>query len=208
MQMLNFLLLGFQSAASFIMWIILLLFFAGLGLFVERFWYLFIKCDMGTSAFMKGISNYLKAGDYDRAIKYSQTMKTPLAKGVLTVLQNRTKGPKAIRKAVDEVFLTEGPKIKRNVFLLNTLANLATLTGLTGTIYGTMECFDAIANAPAAQRAQQLASGISITMSATLMGLLVAVPCILGHGILSGKADKIIEDMDEKVTKLSNAVEE
>jgi biopolymer transport protein ExbB/TolQ len=70
-----------------------------------------------------------------------------------------------------------------------------------------MECFDAIANAPAAQRAQQLAAGISITMSATLMGLLVAVPCILVHGILSGKADKIVEDLDEKTTKLINAVE-
>jgi biopolymer transport protein ExbB len=208
MQMFNFLLLGFQSSAGLVMWIILIMFFAGLGLFIERFWYLFLKCDMGSAAFMKGISNYLKAGDYDRAIKYALTMKSPLAKGVLTVLQNRTKGPKVIRKAVDEVFLTEGPKIKRNVFLLNTFANLATLTGLTGTIYGTMECFDAIANAPAAQRAQQLASGISITMSATLMGLLCAVPCILGHGILSGKADKIVEDMDEKITKLSNAVEE
>jgi biopolymer transport protein ExbB len=208
MQLLNFILLGFQSAASMIMWIILLVGFAGLGLFVERFWYLFFKCDMGSAAFMKGISNYLKAGDYERAIKYAVTLKTPLAKGVLSVLQNRGKGSKAIRKAVDEVFLTEGPKIKRNIFLLNTFANLATLIGLTGTIYGTMECFDAIANAPAAQRAQQLASGISITMSATLMGLLTAVPCILAHGILSGKADKIIEDMDEKITKLSNAVEE
>jgi biopolymer transport protein ExbB/TolQ len=40
------------------------------------------------------------------------------------------------------------------------------------------------------------------------MGLLVAVPCILVHGVLSGKADKIVEDMDEKTTKLINAVEE
>ena len=208
MQMLNFLLLGFQSSAGWLMWIILIVLFAGLGLAIERFWYLFLKCDMGSAAFMKSISNYLKAGDYERAIKYAATLRSPLAKGVLAVLQNRGKGTKTIRKAVDEVFLTEGPKIKRNVFLLNTFANLATLIGLTGTIYGTMECFDAIANAPAAQRAQQLASGISITMSATLMGLLTAVPCILLHGIISGKADKIVEDMDEKVTKLSNAVEE
>lgn len=208
MQLLNFILLGFQSSAGFLMWIILSVLFVGLGLFIERFWYLFIKCDMGSAAFMKGISNYLKAGDYDRAIKLAAAQKSPLAKGVLCVLQNRSNGSKSIRKAVDEVFLTEGPKIKRNIFFLNVFANLATLIGLTGTIYGTMECFDAIANAPAAQRAQQLASGISITMSATLMGLLVAVPCIMMGGILSAKADKVIEDMDEKITKLSNAVEE
>ena len=208
MHIFNFLLLGFQSSAQLIMWILLLLAFFALGLAIERFWYLFLKCDRGTSIFMETVSKYIKGGDFDRAAKYSSSIKTPLAKGVSSVLVNRTKGPKAIKKAVDEVFLTEGPRIKRNIFLLNTLANLATLIGLTGTIYGTMECFDAIANAPAAQRAQQLAAGISITMSATLMGLLVAVPCILVHGILSGKADKIVEDMDEKTTKLINAVEE
>ena len=208
MQMFNFLLLGFQSSAWLIMWILLFVGFFALGLAIERFFYLFIKCDWGSGAFMSTISKYIKAGDFDRAAKYAETVNSPLAKGVRSVLSNRTKGPKAIKKAVDEVFLTEGPRIKRNVFLLNTLANLATLIGLTGTIYGTMECFDAIANAPAAQRAQQLAAGISITMSATLMGLLVAVPCILVHGILSGKADKIVEDMDEKTTKLINAVEE
>lgn len=208
MQMLNFLLLGFQSSAQLVMWVLLFLFFLGAGLAIERFWYLFLKCDLGSGTFMSTISKYIKAGDFERAMKYAGTMNSPLAKGVLSVLINRTKGPKAIKKAVDEVFLTEGPRIKRNIFLLNTLANLATLIGLTGTIYGTMECFDAIANAPAAQRAQQLAQGISITMSATLMGLLVAVPCILVHGILSGKADKIVEDMDEKTTKLINAVEE
>ncbi|MBN2035208.1 MAG: MotA/TolQ/ExbB proton channel family protein [Chitinispirillaceae bacterium] len=208
MQMVNFLLLGFQSAASFIMWILAFVAFIAMGLAAERFWYLFLKCDWGSSNFMSAINKYIKAGDFERAAKYAASVKSPLAKGVAGVLLNRDKGPKAIKKAVDEVFLTEGPKVKRNVFLLNTFANLATLIGLTGTIYGTMECFDAIANAPAAQRAQQLAAGISITMSATLMGLLVAVPCIMVHGMLSGKADKIMEDMDEKTTKLINAVEE
>jgi biopolymer transport protein ExbB len=208
MHLFNFLLLGFQSSAQLIMWLILGLFCVAIAIMIERAYYLFFKCDKGTGAFMETISKYIKAGDFDRATKYASSLKTPLAKGVASVLVNRTKGPKAIKKAVDEVFLTEGPRIKRNIFLLNTFANLATLTGLTGTIYGTMECFDAIANAPAAQRAQQLAAGISITMSATLMGLLVAVPCILIHGVLSGKADKIVEDMDEKTTKLINAVEE
>lgn len=208
MHLFNFLLLGFQSSAQLIMWIILGLLCVAVAIMIERFYYLFFKCDKGTGAFMETISKYIRSGDFDRAAKYASSLKTPLAKGVASVLVNRTKGPKAIKKAVDEVFLTEGPRIKRNIFLLNTFANLATLVGLTGTIYGTMECFEAIANAPAAQRAQQLAAGISITMSATLMGLLVAVPCILVHGILSGKADKIVEDMDEKTTKLINAVEE
>jgi biopolymer transport protein ExbB len=208
MQLLHFLLLGFQSSAGLIMWIILLCFFVMLALAGERFFYLYLKCDTGNSSLLNVVSKYLKTGEYDKAIKHSSSVGTPLAKGIVCILSNRVKGPKAIKKAVDEVFLTEGPKIKRNIHFLNMLANMATLIGLTGTIFGTMECFDAIANAPAAQRAQQLASGISVTMSATLFGLFVAVPSVLTHGILSGKADKILEDLDEKTTKLINAVEE
>jgi biopolymer transport protein ExbB/TolQ len=45
-------------------------------------------------------------------------------------------------------------------------------------------------------------------MSTTLLGLLVAVPTILIHGILTSKSDKVVEEMDEKTAKLINLVEE
>jgi biopolymer transport protein ExbB/TolQ len=104
--------------------------------------------------------------------------------------------------------LTEAPKITRNIPFFPTLANLATLLGLMGTIYGLMIAFDAIANVPAAQRAQALATGISVAMSTTLWGLLVAIPTLLVHGVLANKADKLVEEMDEKTAKLINLVEE
>lgn len=208
MKLLHFLLLGFQSSAGLIMWLILVALFAMLALCAERAYYLWVKCDSGNRSLLNIVSKYLKTGEYEKAVKHASSVGTPLGKGIVAILSNRSKGTKAIKKAVDEVFLTEGPKVKRNVHYLNMLANLATLIGLTGTIFGTMECFDAIANAPAAQRAQQLASGISVTMSATLFGLFVAVPSVLTHAIISAKADQIVEDLDEKTTKLINAVEE
>jgi biopolymer transport protein ExbB/TolQ len=157
---------------------------------------------------MSGISKYLKAGDYEKAIKYSSSMTTPLAKSVTAILKNRGQSTKQVQKAVDEVFLTETPKITRNISIINVFANLSTMLGLTGTIYGLMMAFDAIANVPAAQRAQALATGISVAMSTTLWGLLVAVPGILCQGILASKSDKVIEEMDEKTAKLVNLIEE
>jgi len=207
MQFINFILLGFQSSAGLIMWLILFCGFFMIALAAERAWYLYIKCDMGSRPLMTAVLKCLQAGDFDRAIKHAKAVNSPLAKGIACILEKRTEGTKAVKKAVDEVFLTEGPKVKRNLHLLSMIANMATLIGLSGTIYGTMECFDAISNAPAAQRAQQLAAGISITMSATLFGLCVAIPSVMSFGILSGKADKIVEDMDEKTTKLINQVE-
>ena len=161
---------GFVSPGSFAMWAILFVLFGNLALIAERVWYLYFKCGTGSGTFMAGISKYLKAGDYEKAIKYAASITTPLSKGVTAILQNRGKGSKAVQKSVDEVFLTEAPKITRNVPFLPTLANLATLLGLMGTIYGLMIAFDAIANVPAAQRAQALATGISVAMSTTSVG--------------------------------------
>ncbi|MBD3240085.1 MAG: MotA/TolQ/ExbB proton channel family protein [Chitinivibrionales bacterium] len=208
MQFLKFIVAGFQSAGAVMQWAILLCLFAGLALVLERVWFLFFKCGMGSSSFMSGIGKYLKAGDYAKAIQYASSINTPLAKGVTAILQNRGKGAKAIQKKVDEVFLSEAPKVQRNLGLLAVVANVATLCGLTGTIYGLMQAFDAIANVPAAQRAAALANGISFAMSTTLFGLTTAVPLIFLHGILSRKSQKIVEEMDEKTVKMINLVEE
>ncbi|MDG5814392.1 MotA/TolQ/ExbB proton channel family protein [Chitinispirillales bacterium ANBcel5] len=208
MQLFKFIVDGFVSPGSFAMWAILMIMAASIGLVIERVWYLFLKCGGSGGTFMAGISKFLKSGDYEKAIKYSNSQKTPLAKGVTVILQNRGKGTKAVQKAVDEVFLTETPKISRNIPLLPTLANLATLLGLMGTIYGLMLSFDAVANVPAAQRAQALATGISVAMSTTLFGLIGAIPTLLVHGLLSTKSDRVIEELDEKTSKLINLVEE
>ncbi|MBN1981617.1 MAG: MotA/TolQ/ExbB proton channel family protein [Chitinivibrionales bacterium] len=207
-MLLKFIVDGFVSPGSWAMWMILIVGFIAIGMIVERVWYLFFRCGASGASFMAGISKYLKSGDYEKAIKYASSMNTPLAKGVTAVLSNRGKGSKMVQKSVDEVFLAETPKISRNVGFLPTLANLATLLGLLGTIYGLMIAFDAIANVPAAQRGQALATGISVAMSTTLFGLMWAIMTLFVHGLIAGKADKIVEEMDEKTAKLINLVEE
>jgi len=92
--------------------------------------------------------------------------------------------------------------------MINSLSNIATMLGLMGTIFGLMMSFDAVANAPAAQRATELAKGISVAMSTTLFGLLIAVPGIVAQGVLAAQSEKVIEDLDEKTTKLINSLEQ
>jgi len=207
MMLYKFVLDGFLTSGAWCMWMIMCLLWIGMGFVAERVWFLFFTCGSGSGTFMSGISKYVKAGEFDKAIKYASSQKTPLAKGVVAILQNRGRGSKAVQKAVDEVFLTEAPKITRNIPFIPTIANITTLVGLMGTIYGLMLAFDAIANVPAAQRAQALAAGISMSMSSTLWALLVAVPLLLAHGILASKSDGVMQQLDEKATKLINMIE-
>ncbi|MCL2183012.1 MAG: MotA/TolQ/ExbB proton channel family protein [Chitinispirillia bacterium] len=207
MMLIKFVQEGFLTSGAWCMWMIMVLLALGMGFVIERVWYLYFTCGSGSGTFMNGVSKYVKAGEFDKAIKYAAAQKTPLAKGVVAILQNRGRGSKAVQKAVDEVFLTEAPKITRNIPFIPTIANITTLVGLMGTIYGLMLAFDAIANVPAAQRAQALAAGISMSMSSTLWALLVAVPLLLAHGLIAGKSDGVMQQLDEKATKLINMVE-
>ena len=70
----KFIIDGFVSPGSFCMWAILFVGFGIGGMVAERIWYLYFKCGTGSGTFMASISKYLKAGDYEKAIKYSTSV--------------------------------------------------------------------------------------------------------------------------------------
>ncbi len=87
-------------------------------------------------------------------------------------------------------------KVQERTAYLATLANVATLMGLLGTIVGLIQSFDAIGSANALERAALLATGISVAMTATLLGIAVAVPCLIGHSLLNAQADRLLSQID------------
>ncbi len=202
--MINVIAQGFQREGAGFMWAILV--FAGfaLALIVERVYYIYFKCTAGRGALMSNIARLLQAGKLDEAASHASAQRMPLAGVISAVLRNKDRGEKVIDKAVDEVYLTEAPRINRYLNLLMTVANLATLGGLLGTIYGLITAFNAVANLPAAERPQALADGIAIAMGTTFFGLTVAIPTIFMHGLLSQQSERLIEEMEEKAVKVMN----
>lgn len=192
----------FAGPGGAFMWAILLFSIFGFTIIIERTFYLVFKCKLEKQDFMKKLSNLVAGGDFDQAMLITKKATSPLSKVLHVILMNHTEDEKGIKDAVDEVFLTEMPKINRYTNLLATVANLATLMGLLGTIVGLILAFDAVANVPAAQKAQALAVGISVALGTTAFGLIVAIPCLFAHGLLTAKSDRIIEEMDEKSTKM------
>jgi len=196
------------SDGSWAMFAILLVGVVLAGLVIERAIYLY-KTAGGADLFMAGIAQFMKQGQFDKAVKFADSKKKlPLAKAVKVILTNRGKPTKYVQKQVDEVFLAESPKITKTIPMINSLSNISTQIGLMGTIFGLMMAFDAVASAAPAERSTLLAKGIAVAMSTTLFGLVVAVPGVLAQGILSAQSDKVLEDLDEKSAKLINLIEE
>ena len=186
------------------MWVIILVGFIALGLSIERFITIYLKSAKGRHQFMANIANLLKAGKYDDALNFAGSSQLPIAKIIYAILAHREKGKDAMQQAMDEVYLTEAPRVNRYLTMIAITSSVATLLGLLGTIWGLIYTFDAVANKPAAERPKALADGIAVAMSTTYLGLSVAIPFSLIQGWLALQAERVVEEMEEKGIKIIN----
>jgi biopolymer transport protein ExbB len=128
--------------------------------------------------------------------------------GLKRVAESETLDFRSIQNAVDEGTLEVIPKLQARTNYLSMIANVATLTGLMGTIYGLIIAFAAVGSAeiPDDQKTTLLARGISVAMNTTIYGLAVAIPTIIVYNIIQNKTAQIIDEMDEHLVKLINLI--
>jgi biopolymer transport protein ExbB len=88
-------------------------------------------------------------------------------------------------------------QIQKRTQFLATIANVATLLGLLGTIAGLISSFQAVGSADASQKSALLASGISTAMNATMLGLGVAIPCMVLFSFLMNRTNRLIAEVDQ-----------
>jgi biopolymer transport protein ExbB/TolQ len=187
------------------MWVILFVGLAGLGIAVERILYIYIRSSKGRDKFLLDFGRLVADKKYEEAISVCKGSKLPIAAVMGAIISVHDKGKEAIVAASDAAFLTEAPRVNRYLSIVALIASVATLLGLSGTIFGLIITFDAVANKPAAERPQALANGIAVAMGTTLLGLFVAIPLLIIQGFLSMFSERVIQEMEEKGLKVINS---
>jgi biopolymer transport protein ExbB len=172
---------------------------------VERVIFLFFRYNINGTAFMAQIQKLVMANNIDRAIKLCNAApNAALPRIVKAGLTRANKGETEIQNAVEEASLEVIPLLQKRTGSLSTLASLATLLGLLGTVMGLIDAFEVVANAPADQKSQLLTKSISVAMGTTAFGLMVAIPGLFLHMLLTGITKKIIDEIDMYSVKLEN----
>jgi biopolymer transport protein ExbB/TolQ len=92
-------------------------------------------------------------------------------------------------------------KIQKRTTFLATIANVATLLGLLGTIAGLIHSFEAVGHADAQQKSALLAAGISQAMNATMLGLAVAIPCMVAFSFLMNRTNSLVGDIEHAAVR-------
>jgi biopolymer transport protein ExbB/TolQ len=175
-----------------------------IAIIAERFVYLLTKYRVNSNEFMAQIRKLVQAGNIDRAIKLCEAAPLPLLQVVKSGLTQSQKGDDAVIAAMEEKWAELHPALERRTPWLWTLANIATLIGLLGTISGLIKAFGAVGSADASQRAAILARGISEAMWNTALGLGIAVLCMVFHLVLHTMTKNIKQDMELSTMKLEN----
>jgi biopolymer transport protein ExbB len=202
---------------GFFMHIITGLLIVMLVLAIVKFWTLQIKEKIDAKGFYLKLKGYVKNGQIEEAVKISSQFKTTTIgfifwSGLLGFKDAKASGKKgaemqnATQNAFNEASLQAIPHLEAGLFWLDIVAQVATLLGLLGTIFGLIAAFEALANAPEADKSRLLTEGISQAMGTTAYGLVVAIPTMFIKGGLQARADKIVNEIDEYSVKIINQV--
>jgi biopolymer transport protein ExbB len=175
---------------------------------IERF--LTLTKATGTSSiegFVLNVKSLLSAGKIDEALaacdkqqgSVGNVVKSSLsAYKEMTTASNLDKDQKvaAIEKATEEATSLELPMLEKNLVILSTLASVATLVALLGTVLGMIKSFAAMATAGAPD-ATALANGISEALINTAIGIGTSAVAIIVYNFFTSKIDTLSYTIDE-----------
>jgi biopolymer transport protein ExbB/TolQ len=200
----NFILSFFRDGGPF-MYIILGVSVIAMATIIERGYMVLFRYNLNGAAFMAQVQKLIMANNIDRAIKLCNAeSNAALTKVLKAGLTRANRSTVEIQNAVDEATLEVIPMIQKRTPYLGMWANVATLIGLLGTISGLVTAFKAVASASPETKQTLLAAGISVAMYTTAFGLVVAIPTMICHSIISNRTTKLIDEIDQYSVKLIN----
>jgi biopolymer transport protein ExbB len=193
-----------------VIWLILLAAAVALAVFVERALHCH-RSQINSAEFLNGVRNVLKRNNVVEAVSICDATPGPVARIVKTAILNRDKGRERVREAVEEAGLTEVPRLEERLNLLATIAQIAPLLGLLGTILGfitTFQGLQAYGLYAHISGDHSLAEGIWHALICAAAGIAVAIPVHAGYNYLVSRINKIALDMESAAGEIVNIVTE
>src|ERR1700740_1803994 len=121
-------------------WVILFTSAVAIAVFIERMLHCH-RAQINSAEFLNGVRTVLKRDNVVEALSICDATPGPVARLVKTAILNRDHGRERVREALEEAGLAEVPRLEEKLNLLATIAQLAPLLGLLGTVLGFIRAF-------------------------------------------------------------------
>lgn len=182
---------------------------AALALIIERIWF-FTRNRFNTSKSLNQIRMIYKDTGVGPAIGYAQSMKNPLGRLFTLILENKNLNLDEVSDLSYGLILDERVKSERFLGGLGTLANVATLLGLLGTVTGLIRAFNSI-SVTGSGGPVVVSAGIAEALLTTAFGLFIGIPSLLFYNYFVKKSNDIamtLESAQEKFIVLIESSKE
>jgi len=176
------------------------------GIILERLYYL-RKIKIDTVAFMNNIEAALKRNKIAEAVKICEDTPGPVARIIKAGLLKHDRPRQEMREAIEDAGHQEVPRLEKYIKILATIAHIAPLLGLLGTVTGMAKAFQVIQMKAVALNpvnTADLAGGIWQALLTTAAGLIVAIPAIVAYHYLVSKVQDFVLEMERSATELIN----
>lgn len=184
-----------QLGANWVLWLLIVLSIISVGVMIDRALWLRNR-DTDTERFTRELRGAFERDEIDRLeAKYAGDPAVPIQVG-LRGLSVRAQGPDATAEAMHSERARWRRAADRNLIVLGTLGNNVPFVGLFGTVLGVINAFQHLA-VKSADAEKETLSTIAEALSATAIGLLVAIPAVIAFNFFSRRVRVIMGGADE-----------
>ncbi len=193
--------LDFIVKGGVVLWVIMALSVIGIAIIVERVLY-FRSIRTDEEKLFQRVKASVEKGHFEEALSICDNNESPLSALIKVGIEYRSYPESAQKEILKDAAAQEVPRLERNVSTLGTIAHIAPLLGLLGTVTGTMKAFGVLGRFGAVADPSILAMGISEALITTVGGIVVAVPAVIFYNLLVTKVNLILLKMENQVTAL------
>jgi biopolymer transport protein ExbB len=185
-----------------IMYLILPLSVVAFAIIIERLLY-FRKIKVDEDKMISRLKATMEKGHYDEALAICESNPSPVTNLLKVGLEHKKYGPEIMKDAIQDAANLEIPRLERNLSTLGTIANIAPLLGLLGTVIGNIGAFNILHDmAGVGSDPAQLAGNISVALLTTAAGIIVALPAVVFYNYLVARVNHIIIRLENRVNAM------
>jgi biopolymer transport protein ExbB len=199
-------LLDMMFKGGVIMWPILGCSLIGAYVVIERALVL-RRAQVDVSEFMRKLRSLFHRGEFSAVLTYCEEKNAPVANIIRKGLLKHGEGPEKVRKAIENAGREEVYRLKKRLSLLASVAGVAPMLGILGTVTGLIVAFRAVGIAGDVVSPGDLAGGVWGALLATAFGLIVGIPAFLVYNYFATRVQKLVHEMEVTSTDFIDMLE-
>jgi biopolymer transport protein ExbB len=191
--------LAIIEAAGWPIWPLILASILALAIIIERFYSLRVA-EVAPPTLLPSVVKQLQGHGLNNDMLAKLAADSPLGQIFAAGLRNVKSSREVMKESIEEAGRAVTHDLERFLTSLGTIAAIAPLLGLLGTVIGMVEIFGS--QTPTGSNPAVLAHGISVALYNTAFGLIVAIPAMIFYRFFRARVDNLAIEMEQQAIKL------